>query len=75
MDPVKRFFHPKRVDDLNARVIPYINREVTIRGWHENISMKDQYPNDEKVGFVEEFYLDIPESELYPLEQLPQNTS
>lgn len=64
MYPQKRIFKPKRVDDLIDRAIPYIGKEVTVIGWHENIAMKDLYPDDEEVGFVEEFMSDIPKSEL-----------
>ena len=58
------YFVPKRTDDLKERCKPYIGKIVTVRSWHENVSMRDRYPDDEKVGFVVEFALDIPESEL-----------
>lgn len=59
-----RFFSPKRTDDLKKRILPFVNTWVTVRSWHENIAMKTTYPDDETVGFIEEFSADIPESEL-----------
>ena len=44
--PEKRFFFPKRVDDLVERAKPFIGKEITIRSWHENITMRDNYPED-----------------------------
>jgi len=61
---VKRFFYPRRIDDLVERAKEFIGKEVTVLGWHENIAMREEYPEDEWVGFVEEFYADIPKSEL-----------
>lgn len=62
--PERRFFCPKRTDDLVSRAIPFVNKWVTVDGWHENISMTINYPNDQRVGFVYDFSGDIPESEL-----------
>lgn len=59
-----RLFKPIRTDDLRKECLPWIGKEVTVVSWHENISMKEKYPSDERVGFVKEFALDIPESEL-----------
>lgn len=64
MYPVRRFFSPKRTNDLHKAALPFVNQWVTVQSWHENISMKDKYPEDDKVGFIEDFALDIPESEL-----------
>ena len=64
MMPCKRFFKPKRTDDLKGRVLPFVNQWVTVISWHENIAMTDTHPEDEKVGWVGEFFADIPESEL-----------
>jgi hypothetical protein len=61
---VKRTFNPKRTDDLHPRAVPFIGKVVTVESWHDNVSMRDQYPDDKCVGFVKEFALDIPESEL-----------
>ncbi len=60
----QRFFKPERTDDLKERVLPFVNTWVTVRSWHQNLSMLQTHPNDERVGFVEEFCADIPESEL-----------
>lgn len=62
--PTKRFFQPKTVLDLRPEAMPYVMAWVTVRSWHSNMAMKDKYPNDELVGHIEEFRLDIPESEL-----------
>ena len=63
--PVKRIFIPKRTDDLTVRALPFVGKEVTVRSWHSiTPSYKSKYPDDDKVGFVEEFAGDIPESEL-----------
>lgn len=62
--PERRFFAPKRTDDLVARALPFVNTWVTVDGWHENISMTGNYPDDARVGFVHDFRGDIPESEL-----------
>lgn len=64
MDSEKRMFRPKRIDDLKKDVLPYIGKEVTVLSWHQNISMKETHPEDKCVGFVKEFCLDIPKSEL-----------
>lgn len=61
---IKRIFKPTRTDNLRSPAIPYIGKLVTVREWHENYAMRDLYPNDNRVGFIEEFCLDIPESEL-----------
>lgn len=59
-----RIFKPVRTDDLRKECLPWIDKEVTVVSWHENIAMKEKYPNDKRVGFIKEFALDIPESEL-----------
>lgn len=64
MERERRFFNPKRIDDLKSYALPYVNKWVTVDSWHENISMREKYPDDEKVGFVAEFAGDIPSSEL-----------
>lgn len=61
---MRYLFKPKRTDDLKPRVLPWVGRVVTVLSWHENVSMRDKYPDDECVGFVEEFSADIPRSEL-----------
>ncbi len=57
-------FVPKRTDDLKKAALPFVGKIVTVRSWHTNVSMTTNYPDDELVGLVEEFGLDIPESEL-----------
>lgn len=59
--------NPKFKDTINPRVLPYDGKEVTVLSWHENRAQitKQLFPNDKRVGFVYEFGLDIPESELY----------
>ena len=64
MYPEKRWFIPKRTDDLKIVARPYIGKQVTVVSWHENTAMKEDYPDDEVVGHVEEFALDVPRSEL-----------
>jgi hypothetical protein len=56
--------NPKFIDTVNPRVLPYNGRQVTVTSWHSNVSMLDRFPNDEWVGHIEEFGLDLPESEL-----------
>jgi len=60
----KRWFHPKKTDDLRKECLPWIGREVTVTSWHNNVAMTDDYPNDDLVGFVKEFACDVPQSEL-----------
>ena len=62
--PSRRRFVPKYADDLAERCKPWIGKWVTVESWHENYSMRDKYPDDERVGFVTEFCADVPESEL-----------
>jgi hypothetical protein len=64
-----RIFNPRRVDDLHERARQWIGKQVTVESWHDNVSMRDRYPDDESVGFVREFALDIPESELQKREK------
>lgn len=64
MFATRRFFSPKKTDTLVKRVKPYANTWVRVRSWHQNLSMRKTHPDDEIVGFVEEFCADIPESEL-----------
>lgn len=59
----KRIFKPKKTEDLNEKCLSYIDKEVTVLSWHENI-FTDEYPDSKKVGFINEFMLDIPEEEL-----------
>jgi len=63
-DSVRRVFIPKRTDDLAERCKHWVGREVTVLSWHSNVSMRDLYPEDELVGYVNEFCADVPESEL-----------
>ncbi len=58
------FFHPTQTDDLVDRALPFVNQWVTVDGWHENIAMRDKYPDEDIVGYVVEFQGDIPKSEL-----------
>jgi hypothetical protein len=58
--------NPIHLDTLNPAALPYIGKLVTVRSWHPNISMLDLFPDDERVGFIEEFSMDIPQSELTP---------
>jgi hypothetical protein len=68
-----RRFVPKRTDDLKKAAVPYIGKLVSVRSWHSNMAMRDNYPNDERVGYIEDFGLDIPESELlYPHEAVKE---
>ena len=67
----KRMFQPRRTDDLVERARPWIGKVVTVESWHSNTAMRDKYPNDEWVGYILEFYGDIPESELLEVE--PKN--
>lgn len=57
---------PKWIHTVNPRVLPWNGKIVTVRSWHSNMAKTtlEMFPNDELVGFVEEFGLDIPESEL-----------
>jgi len=54
------------LDTVHPRVLPFNGQIVTVLSWHDLVSknMKKLFPDDDTVGFVEEFYLDIPESEL-----------
>ncbi len=66
-----RIFQPARTDDLHPAAIPYIGRAVIVRSWHDNVTMREAYPDDEIVGFVQGMWLDIPESELIKPNELP----
>ncbi len=59
-----RIFQPRRTDNLHPTALPYVSRAVIVRSWHDNVAMREAYPNDERVGFVQGMFLDIPESEL-----------
>ncbi len=61
----ERVFRPSNVSDLVPRAKPYIDRLVHVSGWHENVAMRELYPEDEVVGFVVEFAADVPRSELF----------
>jgi hypothetical protein len=63
MYPEKYIFKPKRIDDLKDKCLPFVGKEVTVLSWHSNY-LKDKYPDDDLVGFVEEFLADVPKSEL-----------
>lgn len=63
--PEYRYFVPSRTDTLHARCKPFIGQRVTVRGWHQNMAMRDTHPNDDVVGFVLEFCRDVPKSELH----------
>ena len=56
--------NPKFKDSVNPKVLPWDGKQVTVESWHENYAMKDLFPDDELVGYVREFGLDVPESEL-----------
>lgn len=56
--------NPKFIHTLRPECLPFIGKKVTVKSWHSNVLMTDLFPNDELVGYVEEFGLDIPESEL-----------
>ena len=59
-----RIFRPVRTDDLKPAALPWVGKPVHVRSWHENVACRDRYPDDERVGLVDEFGLDVPESEL-----------
>lgn len=59
-----RYFMPQRTDTLHHRCLRWIGQRVTVRSWHENRAMRHTHPNDARVGYVEEFHADVPESEL-----------
>lgn len=58
--------NPKWIHTVNEKVIPWNGKIVTVRSWHSNLaeSTLEMFPEDEMVGFVEEFMMDIPKSEL-----------
>ncbi len=58
--------NPKWIHTINPTVLPWNGKEVTVRSWHSNTAAttKEMFPNDQMVGFIEEFCMDIPESEL-----------
>ena len=60
----KRIFVPTRIDDLAKECQPFIGKVVTVKSWHSNFSMQKNYPNDIWIGYIKEFNMDIPESEL-----------
>lgn len=65
----KRFFvpNPKWIHTLKPGIAEWAGREVTVSSWHELYSKTEtakMFPDDEIVGFVEEFAADIPKSEL-----------
>jgi len=66
--PEKRILqlNPKFKHTVSKTIQDYDGKEVTVLSWHQNIakSTVKMFPDDEKVGFVEEFARDIPESEL-----------
>lgn len=64
MTEERRFFWPTRINDLRSSILPFIGTWVTVGSWHSNWAMKEKYPEDDSVGHIEEFGLDIPESEL-----------
>lgn len=65
--PEIRVFQPKNLETLKERCKPWVGKRVTVRSWHENVTMRGTHPHDMLVGFVLEFSADIPESELIPL--------
>ena len=68
--PCRAFFHPRSTEDLRSDVLPWVDKWVTVESWHSLMSdyLKENYPNDEWVGFVSEFNGDIPQSELFLFE-------
>lgn len=62
MKSEKRFFIPRRVDDLIPEAIPWIGKSVTVDGWFPPWDA----PDDETRlrGHVIEFEADVPEYEL-----------
>ncbi len=63
-NPEKRILRLRHGVPVRPEVQKWNGKEVTVLSWHENISMKELFPDDELVGFVYEFGLDIPKSEL-----------
>lgn len=63
-----RIFTPRQdlIHTLRAECLPWIGKEVTIESWHPITAerTKKLFPDDVKVGFVREFFMDVPESEL-----------
>ena len=58
---------PTELDSLVERAKPWINKMVHIGSWHEipeSSHLTKMFPNDTRVGYVLEFYGDVPESEL-----------
>ncbi len=64
--PERRIFEPDPdlIHTLNPDCLPWIGKQVTVRSWHSNVSMRELFPHVELVGYVEEFGRDIPKSEL-----------
>ena len=65
----RRLFKPRITDDLVERAEKWIGKIVTVESWHDNVTMRLNYPEDELVGYVLEFHADIPESELLEAEE------
>ena len=56
---------PKLKHTVNESCLEWDGKEVTVESWHAIPDRtKEIFPNDVKVGFVKEFSMDIPESEL-----------
>lgn len=67
-EPVYRYFYPKQTHTLKERCLPFIGKVVTVTSWHSNYAVRETHPEDDLVGFVEEFSADIPKSELLTTE-------
>jgi len=59
--------NPDLKHTVRKEVLEWDGKDVHVESWHSlmpNTSMAKLFPNDDTVGFVKEFLLDIPESEL-----------
>ncbi len=57
-------FAPEHKQSLRKGLLGWDGKRVLVEAWHENYSMREMFPNDERVGWVPEMSCDLPESEL-----------
>ncbi|MEO7037290.1 MAG: hypothetical protein ABI548_25275 [Polyangiaceae bacterium] len=65
----RRVFAPRITRDLTERARAWMGATVTVRGWFPNVALAahPEYAADIRIGYVQEFEADVPESDLLPI--------